>query len=206
MDIQDTVNKLRMIGKDIKQHNPFGLIYQDKYGDMHLIKQTGSSQDNIDGIVQYSMGKHFIAIDREVEQADSNKITRLRELYIADYKDCIKSAFDIFSIIYPNGRYSDRSAKDIQDSKIVVVIDSVSRLYIINYSGKILDISKHYDHDPFKSLVVKENKDNTYAIGYEASMTKKSYEPKTNKVKQKLVVINSYNFISKLDGDTLELL
>lgn len=194
MDIKSMASKFRMIGKEIKGCNDFGICYEDRE-DLVLLKQTRGKVKEIKGFDHYMFGKHFIILQSEPMQGRIGD----KQLYIKDRVKDQLSGIDVYSIKFPNNGIftSERVSKEqLEKTEIVVAQTQTGQLFIVNYAGKRMDISKYRDHDPFKTLIIDYNADtNKYSIGYMAAF----YE--TEGQRKREIILNTSYFIKSIDRD-----
>lgn len=194
MDIKSIASKFRMIGKEIKGCNDFGICYEDR-DDLVLLKQTRGKVKEIKGFVHYMFGKHFIILQSEPMQGRIGD----KQLYIKDRVKDQLSGIDIYSIKFPNNGIftSERVSKEqLEKTELVVAQTQTGKLFIVNYAGKRMDISKYRDHDPFKTLIIDYNADtNKYSIGYMAAFYK------TEGQRKREIILNTSYFIKSIDRD-----
>lgn len=130
--------KLNMLGNTIVSKNSFGIIYLDSNRDCHCIRITNTVKGEVrtldSGIYGSNVSKHFIHLrDLDynfklyVKNKTENLFDKLGDVY--QIISCDSQGVAVFDgNIYPN-------------SNVIIVLTIDGRLYMINYAGKIVNIT-----------------------------------------------------------------
>lgn len=181
--ISGTESKLKMLGNTILCKNGFVVVYRDPYKVTHTIKLTktrnGVKTQIENGVQEYRISKYFMCIYDPFGNGD-RIFVRNSEINLA------KNIGSIYYTVAPNEQGETIFDEKIPwDSPILVVVSMKSRIYLINYTGKIIDITpKSKIEDGFNVAVTFDSKKHRYYIGFSMSR----YDEKTRM--RKVSVLN----------------
>lgn len=164
--IDDVEARLVMLGDTIVKKNDFGIIYRHNYGSMQCIKLTKTRNGIIttkeDNVSYVSVTKHFITIF-------DNKIEDLERIFVkTNPNNIIKHIGGVYYVVSCNLKGEMKYGWTIPwESPIILIVSMKNRLYMINYSGKMIDITPEVNiTEPMLAGITFDSKNHRFYIGY----------------------------------------
>lgn len=136
MNIQNTVNKINLMGNVVLAYNDFGIIHDTIQNTRRLIKLTGDKMREIDDVGKYHISDNFIAIE-DIQ----SPIREHYFLYIRDSEDVIYEHDDVIDRVYLGGSANTEDAPRDKDTRICFYQTISKHIKAVNNKGNILNIS-----------------------------------------------------------------
>lgn len=191
--IENIEAKLKLTGAKIILKNDFGIIYQSTGKEKQCIKITKTRKGIVitkeSNISTISVSKHFIVLfDYELNAArifvrnnPNNIALGIGEIYyISSYG---KGAGQVFGWKIP------------WDSSIILVVSMENRLYMVNYSGKIMDITpKVQSPKPMIATMKFDSNKHRFYVGYGSERNATRPSTQTDYTIDRLILKTDRNF------------
>lgn len=191
--IEDIEAKLNMTGSQVLLKNDFGIIYRNNSISMNCIKITRTKNGIVttreNNVFDVSVSKHFITMFDDkldtgrifVKNSPNNIVADIGGVYYI--VSCNEKGVSIYDWKIP------------WESPIILIVSMQNRLYMINYSGKIMDITpKTRTQEPMLAGITYDSKKHRFYVGYGFGKDDRGYGRKTLQIIDKLILKTDRNF------------
>ena len=159
--VLNMVHKLKLFGAEILSYNSFAIIYRINK-ELHMVRYVINNS------------KHNISVKEETDFSEFNMTPYFVELHSGPFNLGIYTAYSQNSILNSKFCFIDSYIEEYRAScswlggsgKVILVGNTTGRLFIINYKGKKINITKsRNDRERLKLGIIHDQSIGRYIVG-----------------------------------------